>query len=92
MNYLRRLPLGQIKIDRSFVVRAVSDPSDAFIVRMVIKLGKMLGMSVIAEGVESSEQYEFLKRLGCKAFQGYFFGRPVPGEELERFLQRMAMQ
>ena len=92
LNYLRRLPLGQIKIDRSFVVRAVSDPSDAFIVRMVIKLGKMLGMSVIAEGVESSEQYEFLKRLGCKAFQGYFFGRPVPGEELERFLQRMAMQ
>lgn len=86
LSYLRRLPFNQLKIDRSFIMHALENPNDAFIITMVTAMGERFGMDVIAEGVETSQQHQHLLSLGCKAFQGYFFGRPMPIEELEASL------
>lgn len=82
LSHLKRLPLDQIKIDPSFVNTALTEPSDATIVRTVVALGKRLGLTVIAEGIETAQQYALLAGMGCDAFQGYFFGRPGTAEEL----------
>ena len=84
LAYLKRLPLEQLKIDQSFVRDMLESGNDAVIAKSIISLGKSLGMCVVAEGVETIEQHEFLKRAGCHGFQGYFFGKPVSAEELER--------
>jgi diguanylate cyclase (GGDEF)-like protein/PAS domain S-box-containing protein len=81
LSYLRRLPLSQLKIDRSFVQDLLLDSNNAVIARTIIALGQNLGLNVIAEGVETWEQLEQLKMDGCAAFQGYLFGRPVPIKE-----------
>lgn len=83
LTYLKRLPLDQLKIDQSFVRDATNDQSDAAIVRTIIALGLTLEMNVVAEGVETQEQYNFLASNGCHTFQGYLFSRPVPVEEFE---------
>ncbi|WP_296697449.1 bifunctional diguanylate cyclase/phosphodiesterase [Rhodoferax sp.] len=85
LSYLKRLPLDQLKIDQSFLHEALSNPKDAAIASVIVTLGQRLGMTVMAEGVESRAQYEFLEREGCHHFQGYYFGRPAPVEALERF-------
>jgi EAL domain-containing protein (putative c-di-GMP-specific phosphodiesterase class I) len=82
LTYLKRLPLSQLKIDQSFVRDVLTNASDAVIARTILALGHSLDMKVIAEGVETAEQHRFLSDLGCDAFQGYFFGRPVSAEEL----------
>ena len=84
LAYLKRLPLDQLKIDRSFVNDVLSDVNDAVIVRTILALAHNLELEVVAEGVENAGQVDFLVSNGCERFQGYHFGRPVPISEFER--------
>jgi diguanylate cyclase (GGDEF)-like protein/PAS domain S-box-containing protein len=84
LAYLRRLPLDQLKIDRSFVRDILMDSSSGAIAQTILSLSSAMGLPVIAEGVETEEQRAFLTGLGCHSFQGYLFSRPLPLMEFER--------
>jgi len=88
LQYLKRLPLDQIKIDQSFVRDITTDPNDAAIVKAIIAMTEALGLNVIAEGVENEAQREFLNLHGCHTFQGYLFSKPVPLEQFEALLKQ----
>jgi EAL domain-containing protein (putative c-di-GMP-specific phosphodiesterase class I) len=89
LSYLSRLPIDQLKIDQSFVRDITTDQHDAAIVQTIISMALSMGMEVIAEGVETEEQREFLELRGCQAYQGYLFAKPMPIDELERKLPEL---
>ena len=88
LSYLKLLPLDQIKIDQSFVRDIEKDPNDAVMVRSIIELARNFKLGVIAEGVETLAQLDFLLVNGCREFQGYYFSKPVPIEDFEKLLAR----
>jgi diguanylate cyclase (GGDEF)-like protein len=90
LAYLRRLPLDQLKIDQEFVRDILVDSSSSAIAQSIISLSRAMGLSVIAEGVETEGQRDFLARLGCHSFQGFLFSGPLPLEEFEFLLSRSA--
>jgi EAL domain-containing protein (putative c-di-GMP-specific phosphodiesterase class I) len=90
LSYLKRLPIDQLKIDKSFIRDVLTDADDAAITRTIIALAHSMELEVIAEGVETDAQRQFLEAHGCLAYQGYLFGRPTPIAGLQQYLQPMA--
>jgi diguanylate cyclase (GGDEF)-like protein len=89
MAYLRRLPVDELKIDRSFVLGMTTTSADAVLVRTAIDLGHNLGLTVVAEGVEGREHVTALRALGCDVAQGYHYARPMPGDQMTELLDRV---
>ena len=87
LGYLKRLPVEELKIDKSFVINMNVDDNDAIIVRSTIELSHNLGLRVVAEGVESEESWDQLAALGCDIAQGCYLARPMPAEELTIWMQ-----
>src|SRR6202044_3723278 len=87
MSYLRRFPIDKLKIDRVFIDEIVSRPEDASIVRAIVSLAHSLRLKVVAEGVETLDQLDFLKTAGCDEDQGLYFSRPLPALEFERLIR-----
>ncbi len=86
LSFLKSFPVDRLKIDQSFVRNVTQDPVDAAIVRSVINVGQSLQIGVVAEGVETVEQRDFLLANGCWEAQGYLYGRPMPAERLTEHL------
>lgn len=90
LSYLKRFPIDALKIDRSFVENVTTDPDDAAIATAIILMGHSLKLSVVAEGVETESQLEFLRVLQCNEIQGYLFSPPVPADQAEQLLREQA--
>jgi EAL domain-containing protein (putative c-di-GMP-specific phosphodiesterase class I) len=87
LSYLKRFPIGCVKIDRSFVRDVVNSPEDAGIVDAIVAMARQLRFRVVAEGVETGEQADFLHRHGCDQIQGYLVSRPQPADQLVEWLR-----
>ncbi|MCY0869885.1 MAG: EAL domain-containing protein, partial [Firmicutes bacterium] len=87
LGYLRRLPVSEVKIDRSFVTHLMSSPVDRSIITTIISLGRAMNLHIVAEGVETSDQLAFLREATCDTLQGYFFSAPVAAEKFRELLQ-----
>ncbi|QKS30629.1 MAG: EAL domain-containing protein [Candidatus Accumulibacter similis] len=87
LNYLHRFPIDKLKIDQSFVRNMLDDPDDLAITKAVIGLGHTLGLRVVAEGVEQTEEMRVLAAAGCDELQGYLFGKPMPADDFGRWRQ-----
>jgi EAL domain-containing protein (putative c-di-GMP-specific phosphodiesterase class I) len=87
MSYLRRFPIDKLKIDKGFISEIISRSEDASIVRAIISLAHSLKLKVVAEGVESTEQLEFLKTLGCDQYQGFHYSKALPVSEFETLVR-----
>ena len=90
LSYLKRFPVNHLKIDKSFVQEIATNPDDAAIVRAIITLGHELGLKVVAEGVETLANYEFMQQHQCDEIQGYYFSRPVPAPDMEKLLRKIS--
>lgn len=88
LSYLTSFPVDTLKIDRSFVMNAMSEQNNQVIIKAIIAMGHSLGKKIVAEGIETEDQYHFLKECGCDEGQGFFFHRPVPADEFEKLLTR----
>jgi EAL domain-containing protein (putative c-di-GMP-specific phosphodiesterase class I) len=86
LSYLTRLPLDQLKIDRSFIRNLPDSPNDAVVAQAIITLASSLGLGVIAEGVETESQRAFLEQHGCPVYQGYLFAKPMDSAAFEALL------
>ena len=91
LRYLKLLPLDQIKIDQSFIRDITTSQNDAAIVQTIIAMSELLGLKVIAEGVETEMQREFLSLRGCIVYQGYLFGKPMPIDQFEEHLNTIGV-
>jgi EAL domain-containing protein (putative c-di-GMP-specific phosphodiesterase class I) len=91
LAYLKRIPVGKLKIDRSFVRDLEVDPDDRAIASTILSMGRSLRLKVLAEGVETAEQYEILRGMGCELVQGYHFSRPLPPEQFVAFLEQQGL-
>ena len=91
LSYLKRMPLEQLKIDQGFVRDILTNPNDAAISKMVIALAESIGLTVLAEGVETTDQRDFLASQGCHAYQGFLYSRPLPLNEFEAFAERAGL-
>jgi diguanylate cyclase len=87
LSYLKRFPIDELKIDRSFVADLPGGPADTAIVKTIVALGQSLGMTVTAEGVETDPQRDLLRQLGCDHFQGFVFSKPVPAADFVALLR-----
>jgi diguanylate cyclase (GGDEF)-like protein len=92
MSYLRRFPIDKLKIDRVFINEIASRPEDASIVSAIVSLAHSLRLKVVAEGVETPAQLDFLKTVGCDEYQGYHFSRPLPALEFERVIRDLSAE
>ncbi|WP_177170253.1 EAL domain-containing protein [Nitrosomonas marina] len=90
LSYLKRLPVTKLKLDKSFVQDLPDDTNDVAIARAILSMGKSLGLEVIAEGVESSEQHDFLQMEKCKFGQGYYYAKPMPAEKFKKHLMKLS--
>ncbi|MBV2092545.1 MAG: EAL domain-containing protein, partial [Candidatus Thiodiazotropha sp. (ex Ctena orbiculata)] len=88
LSYLKRLPITKLKIDRSFIKDLPNDTEDKAISKAVIALAKSLDLEILAEGVETVDQIEFLVENGCVVFQGFFYSKPIPVGEMEAYLEK----
>jgi EAL domain-containing protein (putative c-di-GMP-specific phosphodiesterase class I) len=86
LSYLHRFPVDILKIDRSFVERLSHASDNAELARTIVRLGQSLQLQTVAEGIEDSTQFLALRRMGCDIGQGYYFGRPMPAQDMERLL------
>lgn len=88
LSYLKKLPIQTLKIDRSFIQNVIDNKDDAAIVCATISMAQRMGLSIIAEGVETKEHVDFLQQNGCELMQGYYFSRPLPASQIEAFLKK----
>lgn len=88
LSYLHKLPLNRLKVDREFI-REIGEGGDGVLAETIVELGQKLGLEVIAEGIETQEQLDYIKNLGCDEAQGYFFAKPMPGPQLEAYLREL---
>ena len=88
LSYLKRFPVDKLKIDQSFIRDMHQNAEDKALVKTIVTMGKSLGLTLIAEGVEESEHVEFLREIACDEIQGYWFSRPLEADDLLKFLHR----
>ena len=89
LSYLKGLPIDTLKIDKSFIDTVITDENTRIITESIIYMVKKLGFETIAEGVETEEQFQYLNEISCDIIQGFYLGRPMPADDIEKLLANM---